>query len=77
MFHVFMFHRIVSFDSDIPADIESFTISIYNKGKRSKDTEVGEWRSSFIKIRLLLKNCNYVNHNSEEHLMVRLLTIGM
>ncbi|KAK2180889.1 hypothetical protein NP493_422g02005 [Ridgeia piscesae] len=25
---------------DIPADIESFTISIYNKGKRSKDTEV-------------------------------------
>ena len=28
--------------SDIPPDIESFTISIYNKGKRSKDTEVGE-----------------------------------
>ena len=26
--------------SDIPPDISSFTVSVYNKGKRSKDTEV-------------------------------------
>lgn len=30
------------FCSDIPPDIETVTISIYNKGKRSKDTEVGK-----------------------------------
>ena len=29
--------------SDIPPDIDGYTISIYNKGKRSKDTEVGKW----------------------------------
>ncbi len=32
----------LSVSSDIPPDIDSYTISIYNKGKRSKDTEVGE-----------------------------------
>ena len=28
------------FNSDIPPDIESITISVYNKGKRSKDAEI-------------------------------------
>ncbi|UYV75982.1 RASA1 [Cordylochernes scorpioides] len=26
---------------DIPSDITTFTITLYNKGKRSKDTEIG------------------------------------
>lgn len=28
--------------SDLPPDVLTFTITIYNKGKRSKDTEVAE-----------------------------------
>jgi Ras GTPase-activating protein 1 len=28
--------------SDIPPDVLTFTITVYNKGKRSKDTEVAE-----------------------------------
>lgn len=30
------------FLSDVPPDVLTFTITIYNKGKRSKDTEVAE-----------------------------------
>lgn len=28
--------------SDVPPDVLSFTVTVYNKGKRSKDTEVAE-----------------------------------
>lgn len=28
--------------SDLPPDVLTFTITVYNKGKRSKDTEVAE-----------------------------------
>lgn len=34
--------KFIFFSSDIPPDVLSFTITIYNKGKRSKDTEVAE-----------------------------------
>lgn len=28
--------------SDVPPDVLTFTVTVYNKGKRSKDTEVAE-----------------------------------
>ena len=30
------------FSSDVPPDVITFTITVYNKGKRSKDNEVAE-----------------------------------
>lgn len=30
------------FYRDVPPDVVSFTLTLYNKGKRSKDTEVAE-----------------------------------
>lgn len=30
------------FLSDVPPDVLTFTITLYNKGKRSKDTELAE-----------------------------------
>ena len=44
-----------------------------HKGSIFKDGTDGDVDS----IRLLLHNCNYVNHNSEEHMMVRFLTTAM
>jgi len=29
-------------DRDVPPDVMSFSLTLYNKGKRSKDTEVAE-----------------------------------
>lgn len=30
------------FDRDVPPDVMSFSLTLYNKGKRSKDTEVAD-----------------------------------
>lgn len=30
------------FNRDVPPDVVSFSLTLYNKGKRSKDTEVAE-----------------------------------
>lgn len=37
-----LIHSSISFRSDVPPDVLTFTITLYNKGKRSKDTEVAE-----------------------------------
>ena len=47
--------------SDIPPDIDAYTISIYNKGKRSKDTEVGKFGQMFFFCEEILSrvDCQY------------------
>lgn len=41
-----IFHRstlsVLLFSSDVPPDVLTFAITLYNKGKRSKDTELAE-----------------------------------
>lgn len=34
--------KIKSLYSDVPCDVMSFSLTVYNKGKRGKDTEVAE-----------------------------------
>lgn len=42
-FELLKFNKQMTFIfSDVPPDVLSFTITLYNKGKRSKDTEVAE-----------------------------------
>lgn len=41
MYEYFTMYTIL-LDRDVPPDVMSFSLTLYNKGKRSKDTEVAE-----------------------------------
>lgn len=42
LFQIFLKSVLILFSSDVPCDVVSFTLTVHNKGKRGKDTEVAE-----------------------------------